>query len=83
MELMEDRIYGIIYYFPSLAGNTDWIAPKNADTLVLDKFSKQYLSLIMIIPLYLFASIKNLSFIIKIAALGSISFMLYLIFIFT
>lgn len=81
MSLIQDRIYGITYFILQTSDHTDWIAPKNASTLVFDKFSRQYLSLIMIIPVILLISLRKIMVIIKLSAFGSISFIIFVLFI--
>lgn len=61
----------------SMMDAEEHIADKDVEHLVFDKFSKQYLSLIMFIPLLGMSFIKNLNFLIKIASYGIISVFIY------
>lgn len=57
------------------------IADKEVDHLVFDKFSKQYLALIMFVPLLGMTFIKNLNFMIKLASFGVGSVFIYFAFL--
>ncbi len=63
------------------SGSGDSIADKTVDHLVFDKFSKQYLSLIMFVPLLSLTFMKNLSFVIKLASFGVGSVFIYFAFL--
>lgn len=76
-----DQTYDIIYYILQVTDHADWIAGKNVDYLVFDKFSIQYLSLIMFIPLLAIIFIKNLTFLIRLTSFGVISVIVYIAFI--
>jgi hypothetical protein len=65
----------------SKADAEDSIAPKDVDHLVFDQFSKQYLSLILFLPLLAMTFIKNLSFLIKLTSYGVLSVFIYFGFI--
>lgn len=65
----------------SSSGAEEHIADKKVDHLVFDKFSKQYLSLIMFAPLLGLTFIKNLSLVIKLASYGIGSVFIYFAFL--
>lgn len=50
--------------------------------MVFDRFSQQYLSLIVFLPLLAMTFIKNLTFLIKLTSYGVLSVFIYIIFIF-
>lgn len=81
IELIEDQGYGIIYYILGKAGHEDWIAPTDATTVVFDKFSMQYMSLLSLLPLLAMTFIKDISLLIRLTALGVVSVGIYMIFI--
>lgn len=82
IDLIVDQLYDIIFYIFNQSGHSDWIAPKDSKTLVFDRFSQQYLSLIMFIPLLAMTFIKNLTFLIKLTSYGVYSVFIYIVFIF-
>jgi hypothetical protein len=57
------------------------IAPKNVDHFVFDKFSKQYLSIIMFLPLLALSFLKDLRIVIKLASYGVGSVFIYFAFL--
>jgi len=79
--LIVDQIYNIIYFIMDKAGAGESIAEKGVDHFVFDKFSKQYLSLIMFAPLLALTFMKNLSFVIKLASFGVGSVFIYFAFL--
>lgn len=79
--LIVDQIYNIIFFIMSKAGAENSIANKEVDHLVFDKFSKQYLAIIMFLPLLALTFMKNLSFVIKLASFGVGSVFIYFSFL--
>lgn len=79
--LIVDQIYNIIFFIMSKAGAENSIADKEVDHLVFDKFSKQYLAMIMFLPLLALTFVKNLSFVIKLASFGVGSVFIYFAFL--
>jgi amino acid permease len=79
--LIVDQTYNIIYFIMLKADAKNYIADKKVDHFVFDRFSKQYLSLIMYLPILAATFIKNLSFVIKLASFGIISCFIYSLFL--
>lgn len=79
--LIVDQIYNITYFVMSNSGAEEYIANKEVDHLVFDKFSKQYLAIIMFAPLLGLTFIKNLNFMIKLASFGVGSVFIYFAFL--
>lgn len=79
--LIVDQIYNIVFFIMSKAGAENSIADKEVDHFVFDKFSKQYLSIIMFLPLLALTFMKNLSFVIKLASFGVGSVFIYFSFL--
>ena len=65
----------------SKAGADGSIASKDVDHFVFDKFSKQYLSIIMFLPLLALSFMKDLSIVIKLASYGVGSVFVYFAFL--
>jgi sodium-coupled neutral amino acid transporter 9 len=79
--LIVDQIYNIIFFIMLKSDAIDSIAPKDVDHLVFDKFSKQYLSMIMFLPLLALTFMKDLSIVIKLASYGVGSVFIYFAFL--
>lgn len=63
------------------SGHQDWIAPIDATTVVFDRFSMQYMSLVSLLPLLAMTFIKDISLLIRLTALGVVSVGIYMVFI--
>jgi hypothetical protein len=74
-----DQLYSIIFFVAELSGNSDSIAEK--DTMVFNKFSEQYLTLLLCLPVYLLISINNISLLIKLSKYAVATLLIYLFFI--
>ena len=81
IDLIVDQCYDIIYYIFQKAGHSDWIADKTDKHLVFDKFSLQYVSIIMFFPILWMTSIRDFSILIKLTSYGAIAVVAYLGFI--
>ena len=79
--LIVDQIYNIIFFIMSKTDSEGSIAPKDVDHFVFDKFSKQYLSMIMFLPLLTLTFMKDLSIVIKLASYGVGSVFIYFAFL--
>lgn len=79
IDLIVDQLYSVIFFFFDANGHADSIAPK--DDFVFDKFSTQWLSLIMLAPLLALTFIKKLNIMVKLSEYGSYSALIYFIFV--
>jgi amino acid permease len=79
IDLIVDQLYSIVFFFFDSNGHADLIAPK--DGFMFSKFSTQYLTLILFVPLLLLVSIKNLNVMVKLSEYGSYSALLYFLFV--
>lgn len=77
--MIVDQLYSVIYFFFDTNGHADSIAPK--DSFMFDKFSTQWLSLILLLPLLALIFIKKLNILVKLSEYGSYSAMIYFIFV--
>ena len=73
IDLIVDQLYSMIQFF------THQIAEK--DEFSFSQFSIQYLTLIMIIPFFFLVSLKDLNFVVKIAAYGAVTIVIYFVFV--
>lgn len=75
IDLVVDQLYSIILFFFQRNSMADSIAPK--DGFVFDKFSTQWLTIMLFLPLLALISIKNLNIMIKLSEYGAFSALLY------
>ena len=79
LDLIVDQLYSIIFYFCDMTDSGDSIAPK--DKIVFDQFSLQWLTIILILPLFAYISIKKLNFLVRISQYGSYSIFMYMVYL--
>lgn len=65
IDLIVDQLYSVIYFFFETNGHADSIAPK--DGFMFDKFSTQWLTLILFCPLLALIFIKKLNIMVKLS----------------
>lgn len=75
LDLIVDQLYSVIYFFFDTNGHADLIAPK--DGFMFDKFSTQWLTVILFLPLLALIFIKKLNIMVKLSEYGSYSAMIY------
>lgn len=63
VDLIVDQFYSIIYLIVDIAGSPSSIAIK--DSFVFSKFSAQWLSLLLFVPLLAVAFLKNMTLLVK------------------
>ena len=76
LDLLVDQLYSIIYEIFGFVGSQDSVAPK--DKLIFNKFSQQWLCLILFAPLFAIVSVKNINFLVKLCEYGSFSIFVYM-----
>lgn len=79
IDLIVDQLYSVVYFFFDNNGHADSIAPK--DSFMFDKFSTQWLSLILFCPLMALIFIKRLNLLVKLSEYGSYSALIYFVFV--
>jgi amino acid permease len=79
IDLIVDQLYSVIFFFFDSNGHADSIAPK--DGFMFDKFSTQWLTLILFFPLLALIFIKKLNLLVKLSEYGSYSAMIYFVFV--
>jgi amino acid permease len=79
IDLIVDQLYSVIYFFFESNGHADAIAPK--DGFMFDRFSTQWLTLILFCPLLALVFIKRLNLMVKLSEYGSYSALIYFIFV--
>ena len=77
--LINDQLYNILAFALDVSGHSASLAPK--DEFSFSKMSEQWLAVISFLPLLAFLLIKNLNLVIKLAAFGTYSVVIYLVFI--
>lgn len=77
VDLLTDQLFNILYFILHKADHMDWITEKNQRQIVFDRISIQLISLFMFLPLLLTMFIKNLSFLVRLTAIGVFSVMTY------
>ena len=82
MDLLTDQLFNILYFILHKVDHGDWITEKNDKEIVFDKISIQIVALVMFFPLLGTMFIKNLSFLVKLTAIGVISVITYVLYIF-
>lgn len=75
LDLIVDQLYSILYFFLKENG----IAEK--DEFSFSKFSPQWLTLILFVPLLAVVFLKNLKLLVKISEYGSISILVYIAYV--
>lgn len=71
-----DQLYSIIYFFFDANNSTSSIAPK--DSLDFSRFSTQWLTLLLFIPLLGLCSLKNKNLMVKLSEYGSFAIFVYM-----
>jgi solute carrier family 38 (sodium-coupled neutral amino acid transporter), member 9 len=79
IDLIVDQLYSVIFFFFDSSGSADSIAPK--DSFMFGKFSTQWLSIVLFLPLLALIFIKKLNILVKLSEYGSYSAMLYFLFV--
>lgn len=79
VDLIVDQFYSIIYLIAGIAGSPSSIAKK--DSFVFSKFSAQWLSLLLFVPLLTVAFLKNMTLLVKLNEYGSASIFIYAFFV--
>jgi amino acid permease len=82
VDLIVDQLFNILYFIFHATDHADWITTKNLRQVVFNKVSIQIVSLIMFLPLLMTMFIKNLSFLVRLTALGVASVCTYVVYIF-
>ena len=76
-----DQFYDVLLYIFQHTGHSNWIADKSVETFVFDRFSVQYLSILMYFPILRMTFIRDYSVLIKLTSLGVIAVVVYITFI--
>lgn len=79
LDLIVDQLYSIIYFFFESNNSAETIAPK--DSLEFGRFSVQWLTLILFMPLMVLCSIKNFNLMVKLSEYGSAAIFVYMIYV--
>jgi sodium-coupled neutral amino acid transporter 9 len=79
IDLIVDQLYSVVFFFFDANGSADSIAPK--DSFMFGKFSTQWLSLLLFLPLLALIFIKKLHVLVKLSEYGSYSAMIYFLFV--
>jgi sodium-coupled neutral amino acid transporter 9 len=79
IDLIVDQLYSVIFFFFDSSGSPESIAPK--DSFMFSKFSTQWLSIVLFLPLLALIFIKKLNILVKLSEYGSYSAMLYFLFV--
>jgi sodium-coupled neutral amino acid transporter 9 len=79
IDLIVDQLYSVIFFFFDSSGSPESIAPK--DSIMFSKFSTQWLSIVLFLPLLALIFIKKLNILFKLSEYGSYSAMLYFLFV--
>lgn len=82
VDLLTDQLFNILYFILHKTDSMDWITEKNEKQIVFNKISIQVIALVMFLPLLLTMFIKNLSFLVKLTAIGVVSVFTYTGYIF-
>lgn len=80
IDIIIDQCYSILFFILNKAHHGNWIAEKDAVTF--DKFSIQYLSILMFLPLLRITFVRDFTLILKLTSLGVLAVVLYMFFIF-
>lgn len=81
IQLIVDQAYGMLYFGLVSTGHEKIIADKSVPALVFDRFSLQYLSLVLFFPLTALVFVKDLRTIMKLGEFGIGSVFIYLAFL--
>ena len=81
IDLIVDQCYNILYFVFKETGHGKWVADKDVDHLVFDKFSVQYLSIFMFLPIFRMTLITNFRILLKLTSLGVLAVIIYILFI--
>lgn len=76
MDLIVDQLYSIVYFFFNANDSTNSIAPK--DSLDFSRFSTQWLTLLLFVPLLGLCSLKNKNLMVKLSEYGSSAIFIYM-----